>query len=314
MRTTILVTLLIFPALAQSPPAWVERSNRNAQLLIAINAKYSPESAAEDGVPGIDDQTAMISTGRLREQRADLVKARAELESRFNAEKDPLVRQDLRILMDSADRDIRGLDAREKTYLPYTDVASRVFFGTKSLLDDQIAPERLAAVVVRLKKYAGMEPGLAPITAQAEERFREKLNTPGLVGPSKMAVEKDLGNTQTYINGIGLLLEKYKMQGYQEAYAKLKDQLTAYDAFVRKEVLPRAREDFRVPPAIYGIALENYGVDYAPDRIRAPRPSGFRRLPGADAGDCGQGGEAARPAFIRLSRSHTSSQEGATER
>jgi uncharacterized protein (DUF885 family) len=267
MRTTILTTLLIFPAIAQSPPAWVETSNRNAQLLIAINAKYSPESAAEDGVPGLDDQTTMISADRLRERRADLVKARAELESRFKTEKDPMVRQDLQILMDSADRDIRVLDIREKTYLPYTNVANLVFFGAKSLLDDQVSPERRPAAVVRLKRYAGMESGFVPIATQAEERFREKLRVPGLMGPSRMEVEKNLGNTETYINGMGLLLEKYKMQGYQEAYAKLKEQLTEYDAFVRREVLPRARTDFRVPPAIYKLALENYGVDYSPEEL-----------------------------------------------
>jgi uncharacterized protein (DUF885 family) len=112
-----------------------------------------------------------------------------------------------------------------------------------------------------------MESGFVPIATQAEERFREKLRAPGLMGPSRMEVEKNLGNTETYINGMGLLLEKYKMQGYQEAYAKLKEQLTEYDAFVRREVLPRARTDFRVPPAIYKLALENYGVDYSPEEL-----------------------------------------------
>ena len=70
----------------------------------------------------------------------------------------------------------------------------------------------------------------------AEDRFRSKLNTPGLVGPSHESVEKNLENTGAFVAGIGLLLEKYKIQGYQDAYAKLKQQLADYDEFVRKEV------------------------------------------------------------------------------
>jgi len=114
----------------------------------------------------------------------------------------------------------------------------------------------------------GLEPGYTPIVTQAEDRFREKLKTPGLLGPSKMEVEKDLQNTQTYVTGIALLLEKYKLQGYSDAYTKLKTQLAEWDDFVKKEVLPRSRTDFRLPPAIYKTSLDNYGVDYAPDELK----------------------------------------------
>ena len=60
----------------------------------------------------------------------------------------------------------------------------------------------------------------------------------------------------SFVTGIGLLLEKYKMTGYQDAYAKLKDQFTQYREFVRNEVLPRARSDFRLPPELYAVNLE----------------------------------------------------------
>jgi uncharacterized protein (DUF885 family) len=109
--------------------------------------------------------------------------------------------------------------------------------------------------------------GYEPATIQAEERFREKLTAPGLIGPSKAEVEKNLENTNAYINGVGLLLEKYKMRGYQDAFAKLKEQLASYDDFVRKEVLPKARTDFRLPPELYTIALANYGIDYSTEEL-----------------------------------------------
>jgi uncharacterized protein (DUF885 family) len=112
-----------------------------------------------------------------------------------------------------------------------------------------------------------LEPGYKPYTTLVEDRFREKESNPALLGPSKEEVEKDLGNTNTYLNGIGLLLEKYKIPGYQPAFAELKEQLTEYDAFVRKEVLPNARTDFRLPPEDYKLQLEAYGVDYTPEEL-----------------------------------------------
>ena len=92
------------------------------------------------------------------------------------------------------------------------------------------------------------------------------------------------------------------MKGYQENYTKLKSQLNEYVDFVRKEVLPKARTDFRLPPELYTLALTQYGVDYTPDELTklahekfnewqsqmqelAARIAKERNLPGADYRD-----------------------------
>lgn len=268
MRFLFLLVLVVAASVwAQSPPAWVEKSNQNAQLLIAIMARYAPEQAAAQGVPGLDEQVSSSKPDEPERFRKDLASARDELERRLGVEKDPLVRQDLEILIAQANRDIRSSEASERTLLPYDDVAGTIFYGVKSLLDDQITADRRPASVVRLRKYTGLESGYEPLPVQAAQRFREKLKTPGLLGPSKVELEKNLENTQAYITGIGLLLEKYKMTGYQDGFAKLKEQLATYDQFVRAEVLPKARSDFRLPPALYTISLENFGIDYTPDEL-----------------------------------------------
>ena len=279
MRHAFLLTIFIAAtSSAQNPPAWVAKSNLNAQLLIDINSRYSPEDATSGGVKTLDSQISVYAPDRRTKLQADFRKAKRELESRLAAETDPLVKQDLQILIASADRDIRLNDANFKTFLPYADVPGLVYYGVKSLLDDQIAPERRPSVLIRMKKYAGMEPGFVPAATLAERRFRDGLKTPGLLGPAKSRVEKDLGNTAAYINGIGLLLEKYKIQGYQPVFAKLKEQLNAYDDFVRAEVLPKARTDFRMPPAIYALQLEAFGVDYTPVELERMAHQSFTEL------------------------------------
>jgi len=285
MRITagfILLLVPCFQAAAQTQalarPAWIARSNQNTQILIDLDSKYSPEDAAEEGVRGLDDQVTVLSADRHEKVRADFLKAREQLASRLATEKDPLVRQDLEILIQSVDRDLRNNDAVYTSFLPYTNVGTTIFSGMQGLLDDQIEAGRRPAAVVRLKKYTGMEAGFTAMTAAAEARFRERLAVPGLLGPAKERVEKDLGDTNAYVTGIGLLLEKYNQKGYQDALAKLKDQLAEYDAFVRREVLPKARTDFRLPPDIYRMRLDSFGVDYAPEELKTIAHAGFAQI------------------------------------
>lgn len=262
--------LLFLPALvsvAQTPPAWVVKSNRNAQLLIDIESRYNPESASSNGVRGLDDQIYQPSPEFRERLRADDRAAKKELESRLASEQDPLVKQDLEILIHSVDLEIRQSEAGDRYMLPYFAVSATVYGGISGLLDDQVAADRRPAALIRLRKYAGLEPGFTPITERAEQWYRERAKDPALLGPAKTRVEQDLQKTETYVNGIGLLFEKYKLTGYEDAFAKLKAQLSAYDDFVRKEVLPRARTDFRMQPELYKLARENFGLDYSPEDL-----------------------------------------------
>jgi Bacterial protein of unknown function (DUF885) len=280
MPLILLLCALPLIGFAQTPPAWVAKSNRNAQLLIDIRARYGPESAGASGATGLDEMIAVITPDRPERIRADLRAAQKELQSRLASEPDPLVRQDLEILIRSADLDVRASEIDERLMLPYTNVSGFVYSGISGLLQDQVVESRRPAALVRLRKYTGIEPGYTPMTLQAEERFRSKLKTPGLLGPPRAEVEKDLAQTATYITGIGLLLEKYNLKDYQDAFAKLKEQLTAYDEFIRKEVLPKTRTDFRLPPEEYTIAREQLGLDYTPAELERLAHQGFTELQG----------------------------------
>jgi hypothetical protein len=271
MRRVLPALVLLFSTslFAQTPkPAWVVKSNENAKLLLDIYARYSPEGTGSLGVQGLDEKISMPLAGRPERYRHDLTEAVKTLQSRLASEQDPLVKQDLEILIATSQREIRSSETNERLLLPYLNVAGTVFYGMHTLLDDQIGPERRKAAVVRLKRYAGVEEGYTPTTVLAEQRFREKMNSPGLLGPSREQVEKNLSDANSLLTGIGLLLEKYKMQGYADAYAKFKSQMAEYQQFVRTVVLPKARTDFRLPPALYELNLEEVGVDFAPDELK----------------------------------------------
>src|SRR5688500_3475181 len=77
--------------------AWVEQSNRHAQVLLDVLARVSPESAGGLGVQGLDDQIADVSAEAVRGQIEATSAARAKLQQIRQTETDPLVRQDLEI-------------------------------------------------------------------------------------------------------------------------------------------------------------------------------------------------------------------------
>ncbi len=276
MRSALAFVLL--PGLLLTQQAWVVKSNENARLLLDVMARYSPESAGNLGVSGLDEKITIPDVHNRERARRDTRAVLAIFKDRLGKEEDPRVKQDLEILIAEGEKNIRAMDAYENALLPYLNAAQLIFSGMRGLLDDQVAPERRPAALVRLKRYSGLEPGYTPTTVLAENLFREKLKTPGLLGPAKEQVSQDITNMNSYVTGIGLLLEKYKMAGYQDAYAKLKEQFSEYNTFLKNEVLPKARTDFRLPPELYRINLEQVGADYTADELARLGHQGFTEI------------------------------------
>ncbi|HSM84490.1 MAG TPA: hypothetical protein VLT16_00005, partial [Candidatus Limnocylindrales bacterium] len=116
----VLFLLLLVPGLlvAQKPPAepalprktdsraWIKRSNDYAQILLQIQAKYAPEFAARVGIEGLDDQVTQFPQNHREQLKADLKSAITQLQQDLAAEKDPLVREDLQIMITTAQRNL----------------------------------------------------------------------------------------------------------------------------------------------------------------------------------------------------------------
>ncbi len=263
------------PAKPAAPPAWITRSNENAKVLINVLARFEPEAASRVGAEGYDEQIVDMKSGVNERSRQATRIAIEELKRRLAQERDPLVRQDLEIMIKAAYDNIRGSLLSEKFDIPYYNLSRNLFQGIRSLLDDQVPESRRKAALVRLRRYAGMELGYDPIVKLAQDRTRERLNQPGLRGPLKDEVEKDLSTSALFVAGIGQLFQRYKIEGYEKPYAELQRHLTQYDQFVRAEVLPKARTDFRLPPEQYAFALEQVGVDIPPEELAARAHAAF---------------------------------------
>jgi Bacterial protein of unknown function (DUF885) len=264
---------------AAPPPqdgrAWIAASNRHAQTLLDVLARFAPESAGQFGVTGLDEDVTNLSAEAGERGREATAAALATLQASRKNERDPLVRQDLDILIRSAQTNLRGGRLFQDRLLPYTDVTALVFGGLRSLLDAQVAPARRAAAVVRLRKYAGLVTGYEPIAAQAMRVTRDRQKNAGLLPPAKPQVERDLANGPILVQGLEKLFEQYQLDGWREPFVTLKQQLTEYQQFVRSEILPRARSDFRLPADLYAFSLEQVGVGMQPEPLVARARQAF---------------------------------------
>jgi len=270
----LLAAVSMAAADAPKKPAWVQRSDEDAKVLVNVLARFAPEAASSFGAEGFDDQISDLTPGYDKRFRAAAIEARDQLKTMLAGEKDPAVRQDLEIMIKSADDALRGAELQEKYHVQYFNLSRLVFFGMRSLLDDQVPQERRQLALVRLKRYAGTMPNTQPITVLAEARTREHMQL-GLLGPGKAELEKDLANSGFFIDGIGKLFAKYKIEGYEEPYARLKEQLAAYNEFLKKEVQPRARDDFRLPREEYEQQLTQFGVDMPPEDLISTAHAAF---------------------------------------
>src|SRR5439155_3879586 len=102
----------------------------------------------------------------------------------------------------------------------------------------------------------------------------------GLLAPSKLEVENDLSTSQFLIDGIEKLFQKYAIAGHEEAASVIRKQLADYLEFVKAEVLPKARDDFRLPPELYQFQLEQVGVDIPAADLAQRAHAAFAQIQG----------------------------------
>ena len=270
-RTSLLAAGLLGTSLAAADtPAWIEKSNANAKVLLDATSEFQPEGASSTGLVGFDEKVADLRPGRTQRYCASVSAARDELARRLLGETDPLVRQDLEILIQSANDDLETTLLNDRLILRFIDVGQLVFFGEFGLLQDQVNAARRPSALVRLKRYTGLEPGTTPMTELAKARYAELAADPQRLGQFKERIQQSLANTARYTSGISQLYAKYGLDqaaGAEPALAALTQQLKDYEAWARTTVLPRARDDFRLPAELYANNLKEVGLDITPQEL-----------------------------------------------
>jgi hypothetical protein len=240
--------------------------------------KYSPEEGSVNGFARYDTDVAVPTLANMVAEDKEAAVLADQFEAQMKRESDANVAEDLQILIHNERLSSRMDKDTEDHRVRFLNPTSWVFSGLKILLDDQTVAARRPAAVERLKKYAGLAPGYAPLTTVLMERTQGEMAKPGMAYPSRRELETQLARNATIVKGIADLFKKYNLTGWEGPYETLKKQLADYDAWQRATLLPRATEDSRLRPEEYALRLENAGVDIAPEQLAAMAHTAFAEI------------------------------------
>ena len=268
LKLCLLAVMVGFSTGATAQQEWVETSNQIAMKVLELRVKYIPEFAAASGIEGHDDEVFDLKPNINQRQNADARAMIEWLQSELKKQEHPLVRQDIEIMIKAQEDNIIGNDLSDKYLITYFNGPQALFFGFNTLFDKQVAAERKLAAVKRLRRYTGLEEGYEPIFELARDRISETFDK-GLLGPFKGEVEQDLQRAPQFKAGIRQMFEASELEGWEEALTLFESQMDEYLAWIEAEVLPRSRDDARLPLPLYENSLRNWGVDADPhDLIR----------------------------------------------
>lgn len=209
----------------------MERSNAAAQDMVAVYGAFQPEGLTAFGIEGFDVQVADLGPDVGNRFRATLSAVRDNYQQRLEREENPFVREDLAIMLSSAEDEIENNLVREQYMLPFIDAGRRIYSGVFGLLKPAAAPERQALAVERLHRYVGLAPNTTAITTLAQERYTEAATTDTKrLAPFVDEVERMLANTPRFIAGIRQMFDAPDLDAASvaPALARMEQILTDY--------------------------------------------------------------------------------------
>lgn len=265
-------------AVPSADRAWVERSDRNAAVVFEILGCFAPEYASDAGVERFDTAVLDLRPGRAERYDRAAARALAQLEARRKTETDARVRQDLDILIDAVGRMQRTKALEHRLLIPYLDLPRSMFQGLQVLLDARNKEARQRSALQRLRRYAGLEPGVTPLAELARARMRERFGRSGLMWPYDGEVRQGLENCDRYVAGIADLFRSSIIRDWEPAHARLAAQVREHCDWVKTHVLPRARKDHKLPPELYADRLRSQGVDIEPEQAIAMGTFAFAEI------------------------------------
>jgi uncharacterized protein (DUF885 family) len=281
IASSVILTILIAAGVrAQDKPApsWISTSNDFTKQLVKVENKHDPENGSRQGLSEYDELVSQPTLADEDQERKEREEVLARLKATLPQQKQKEVAQDLEIIIRRVELNFRMQDYQRAHDVPFTNASSLVFGGVRMLLDEQTPAARRPAAVTRLRRYAGLDPAYKPLTEILKQRVMEQMAKPGVVYPARVELETEMSRNSHYLDGIASLCKEYRLSGWEEPFAKLKAQLTDYDAWIRSAVLPKARADFRLPPEEYALSLELYGIDIPPAQMAALAHKGFDEI------------------------------------
>ncbi|MDF1678665.1 MAG: DUF885 domain-containing protein [Legionellaceae bacterium] len=237
----------------------VERSNQITMQFTHELAAYLPEQASEIGFSEYDDKTSNISPDlddKLLSFYQGWYKKLLNLSYLTNTH-DGFI--DLELLSDYVQNQIESIRLnRSEKVIPLIPGSQLVFESIHTLINAQTSDARKSAAIKRFHRYVDSEFLLA--NQQYVENIIQKYPSNDALYPSIDALNHYLESSPVYVDAIKQLLESTNDTTWQDDFTQYQTQVIAFDAFIRKVLLPHARHTSKIPKALYRQTLKSYGL------------------------------------------------------
>jgi hypothetical protein len=273
--SAILLSLVCATAAAQD---WVDESDEHTTVVLKAQSQFQPEGASGLGFTEFDESIMDLGPDLFARTVAVDMELLEMTQEWLRTSENPKVIQDLNILQQALEDGIQSQTLTHKYMLPYYNLSQTLFYGFRALLDPRAEASRYPAALTRLARYTGKAEGFSPITELAKQRTAERFAEPGLLGPYKGELERDLDNVERFAGGLKQTFEASGLEDYQEDLDVLLAQLNDYADWLKAEIAPRARQDHRLPPELYADNLKNYGVRADPENLIRDAQFGFQEI------------------------------------
>ncbi len=247
-------------------PAWVRQSNRLALPILESLARFEPENFAPLGVPGTAGEVMRLAPDRPAEEISVLEEALRTLAELRHREQHAEIRCDIDAMTCYLGLELDVLRTESALTVPCPNLAQTIVLGLITLLVSHPGKAGATAAVARMRRYAGLEVEELPLAGQAETLIRHRLRR-RLLQPWREGLVHDLNAGPKLLAELPRLAAQYRLRGHERAVEALCRQLGAYHDFLRQEVLPQCRDDFRLPPELYAARLRRCGVEMSIDEL-----------------------------------------------
>ena len=147
-----------------SQPDWISVSNGYANMLIQVAFQHHPEFGSQQGLAQYDTKVSQPTLADEDQERKQTEAVLAKLKAAAAEKQQEKVAEDLQIMIRRVELNFKRQDFQRANEVPFLNASQMVFGGVRLLLDDQTPAERRPAALVRVREYAGLEPGYTAIT------------------------------------------------------------------------------------------------------------------------------------------------------
>lgn len=249
---------------------WVAQSDAIAEEYTRSFSTLYPELGSSLGYQEYDSQGLDLSADFDAKEAALLLKWQSRLKNQLEQPLSKNLRVDLRILLEQVEDSIKGNEVGQQIGSVTFRQASRMVYGNlMSLINEQSPARRKADAVSRFKYYMSSEGKDTLVMACKQEYLRnlEQFKNQDKLFVFAGEVNRYLENSETYVAGVKQLLEQSGRDDWAEEFELFKSQVAEYDAFVKSDILPKARKTPNLPRDVYQLRLKGVGVDATPEAL-----------------------------------------------